>query len=155
MAAFLHRYQQGGFRTSIPIPSAGPSEWIKAVEATILSRVHAERSAAGAGRLSRSAAMDTVARDWSETMARTGSFTHNPDYSSQVPAGWSAVAENIVWAGGLTGQSAEVAGRRLMANWMDSTGHRNNILNRQYTHIGIGVAVQNGRTYATQVFARY
>ncbi|MCL2011041.1 MAG: CAP domain-containing protein [Synergistaceae bacterium] len=39
-----------------------------------------------------------------------------------------------------------------VAQWMDSQGHRENILRRDYTHIGVGVHQSGGRTYVVQVF---
>ncbi len=40
-------------------------------------------------------------------------------------------------------------------DWMNSAGHRANIVNGQYTHIGVAVAVsKSGRRFYTQVFAR-
>ena len=39
--------------------------------------------------------------------------------------------------------------------WMNSPGHRKNILNRKYTRLGIGVAKDgDGRSYTVQVFGR-
>jgi uncharacterized protein YkwD len=39
-----------------------------------------------------------VARDWSDTMARTGKFRHNPDLATQACC-WGSVGENIAYAG--------------------------------------------------------
>ncbi len=36
--------------------------------------------------------------------------------------------------------------------WMNSTGHRKNILTAKYTHIGVGVYVENNTVYCVQVF---
>lgn len=41
-----------------------------------------------------------------------------------------------------------------MQGWMNSSGHRTNILNGRYTHIGISATLDaTGRTYWVQVFA--
>jgi uncharacterized protein YkwD len=38
---------------------------------------------------------------------------------------------------------------------MNSSGHRRNILNSGYTHIGVGAYNHNGTWYWTQVFASF
>jgi uncharacterized protein YkwD len=43
-----------------------------------------------------------------------------------------------------------------IATWMSSTaGHKENMLNKDYTEIGIGIAAdKDGQRYWTQVFAK-
>lgn len=59
---------------------------------------------------------------------------------------WYAVAENI--AAGYNSASEVVEG------WMDSTGHRKNILNPEYTHMGIGLVKYKGSWYWAQLFTK-
>lgn len=80
-------------------------------------------------------------------------LAHNPSFSSQVPAGWSAVAENVGWYDGPV-DAAEVA-RLIHEEWMKSPGHRANLLNPAYTHIGVGVAHGSNGWYLTQNFGAY
>ena len=40
-----------------------------------------------------------------------------------------------------------------MAAWMNSSGHRANILSAKYSRLGVGQAVVGGRTYWVQLFA--
>lgn len=43
----------------------------------------------------------------------------------------------------------------ILKNWMESEGHRANILNPDYVEIGIGIArAKDGSRYYTQVFAK-
>ncbi|MBR4741685.1 MAG: hypothetical protein IK079_02140 [Desulfovibrio sp.] len=61
---------------------------------------------------------------------------------------WSACAENIAF-----GQSTAA---EVMNSWLHSPGHRANILNESYTHIGIGVTRNHkGQLVWTQIFARF
>jgi uncharacterized protein YkwD len=94
-----------------------------------------------------------VARDWSDTMARTGKFRHNPDLATQACC-WRSVGENIAYAGPLSHFGGAVAtADHLMQAWMDSIGHRRNILKAEYSQVGIGVKIdRNGRLWATAVF---
>jgi len=95
-----------------------------------------------------------VARDHSEDMARRGFFSHtNPDgeqpWDRMRRAGISfrTAGENIAY-----GYSSAAA---VHNGWMNSSGHRANILSGNYTHIGVGLFDDGGTLYWTQVFARY
>lgn len=90
--------------------------------------------------------MTKVAQDWSATQAREGRMYHNPNYSKQIPGGWTRAAENVAYG---------YAVNSVVNGWMNSPGHKANILG-DHTSIGIGVAKDsNGRNYYTQVFAKY
>lgn len=59
---------------------------------------------------------------------------------------YKGCGENIAW-----GQKTP---DEVMNAWMNSSGHRSNILNSKYTKIGVGVyEAENGRLYWTQLFA--
>ncbi len=125
-------------------------------EARIAELVNEARADAGLPAVTVSATMSTVARSWSGTMARTGNFAHNPSYSSQLPAGWTRLGENVAYGMKSPGLYEAL---QIHKNLMGSPGHRANILNPSYTHVGIGVAYVNrsGRTYVyvTQNFGTY
>lgn len=89
-------------------------------EGTILSLVNQARAANNLGPLKLNSSISAVAAAWANQMAANGAMTHNPSYSSQIPAGWSRAAENI--AQGYGSPSAVHGG------WMNSAGHRANIL---------------------------
>ncbi len=151
MAAFLHRYDALGLRTSIPLVN-DVSTFVRDAEAAILAATNSYRADAGARALSRRTEMDGVARTWSTTMATTGRFEHNPRYAEQIPGGWRAAAENIAYRS--VGRGTET-GRALALQWFNSPGHQANMLRAGFTNIGIGVHVQDGIAYGTQVFAQY
>ncbi|WP_422116566.1 S-layer homology domain-containing protein [Brachybacterium sp. UNK5269] len=153
MAAFLHRYDALGLRTSIPL-AGDVSTFVRDAEAAILVATSSYRADAGARALSRRTEMDGVARTWSTTMATTGRFEHNPRYAEQIPGGWRAAAENIAYRSVGRGTGTET-GRALALQWFNSPGHQANMLRAGTTHIGIGVHVQDGVAYGTQVFAQY
>ena len=86
--------------------------------------------------------MNTFALNWSRIMAASG-FRH-----SGGPYG-----ENIAWIGG-TSLTAKQAAARFQDMWWNSQGHKANMLNSSYTHLGVGL-FKNGRGwYATHVFSR-
>ena len=62
---------------------------------------------------------------------------------------FSAAAENIYYDD-YSNRSAS----RAVDGWMNSPGHRKNILTPDFTHIGVGVHRENGRNYAVQLFIK-
>ncbi|MFD6973468.1 CAP domain-containing protein [Streptomyces sp. NPDC059979] len=120
-------------------------------ESAVLALVNKERAAAGCGPLTANAKLNTAARAYSDTMARSGVMSHTgPDGStmtSRVEAAgyaWSRLGENIA-----RGQSDADA---VMKAWMNSSGHRANILNCAFREIGIGVHKGDGGPWWTQNF---
>ena len=60
--------------------------------------------------------------------------------------------ENI-WTGrGYDPRQIRKLAEKIMDGWMKSAGHRENILNPGYTHLGVGVMAKNQEIKATQVF---
>ncbi len=113
--------------------------------AKILSDTNALRAAGGLAPLVESTAMDSVAQNWSAQMFANGALTHNPNYSTQIPGGWTGAAENI--ASGYTYTTVVEA-------WHQSAGHYANIMGN-YNAIGIGYYELNGQRYFTQDFGLY
>ena len=123
--------------------------------ARVLELTNIERQNAGLSPLASSPQLGQAAQAYSQVLASGGCFAHTcgpvPDMAQRIEqagyTGWTAVGENI--AAGYQTPEAVVAG------WMASPGHRANILNPQYTEIGIGL-VTNGKmpygTYWTQDF---
>ena len=78
------------------------------------------------------------------------SFSHTrPDGSScftSIETNYNAAGENIAY-----GQNSAQA---VMTSWMNSEGHRNNILSDKYTHIGVGCYENGNRLYWVQLFIR-
>jgi uncharacterized protein YkwD len=139
--------------TSVAAPAPAPVPVAPAAdgpEAQVLALVNAERAAAGCAAVTADDELAAVARAHSEDMRDRGYFGHvNPDglgpFDRAERAGLSARAEDI--AVGQQG-AAEV-----MTAWMDSPGHRANILNCDLTRLGTGVATGSGGPWWTQLFA--
>ena len=133
-------------------PSSPPPSGSTAVESTVVNLVNQERSKAGCGPLKVDSRLITAARGHSKDMATRGYFSHTTPEgvtSSQrvTRAGyrWQLVGENIA-----AGQTTPAA---VMTAWMNSPGHRANILNCKFRDIGVGVATNGaGRRYWTQNF---
>jgi uncharacterized protein YkwD len=105
-----------------------------AYENEVVAKVNAERRAHGLRPLKISEKLMTVARGWSGVQARQRRMYHSNN----------GYGENVAY-----GQPTPDV---VMRDWMNSSGHRRNILSPNYTEIGVG-AVQNGRSiYWTQSF---
>ena len=63
---------------------------------------------------------------------------------------YRAWGENIAYVGGMTDPNA--IADKIMTNWMNSSGHRANILSTNFSSIGVGVYKSGNRVYATQEF---
>jgi uncharacterized protein YkwD len=125
-----------------------------AEENEVVRLVNVERAKGGCKPLKHDAQLRAAAFGHSDDMAKQGYFDHKSkdgrSFMDRIRAagfeGGGGWAENIA-----AGQSsaADVVG-----SWMNSEGHRNNIMNCAYTLIGVGVAKNSkGTKYWTQVFA--
>lgn len=140
-------------KPSSPKP-ATPSDKVLAAEEEVLRLVNVERDKAGCDRLRMDSRLRKAARDYSALMAAKKWFDHtSPDGSSFVDrvarAGYPrsyAAAENIAY-----GYRTAAA---VMKGWMNSSGHRRNILNCSLKAIGVGLAYRGSTPYWTQDFGR-
>ncbi|MCQ2059750.1 MAG: CAP domain-containing protein [Bacteroidaceae bacterium] len=112
----------------------------------VLRLVNAERSKQGLKGLQLSDKLDDIAVLKAKDMANKGYFDHtSPTYGSPFEmlqsfgVQYRSAGENIA-AGQKTPQE-------VMTAWMNSSGHRANILNKSYTKLGIGES--NGGSYGT------
>ena len=129
-----------------PAPGAAPQEQ------EVLDLVNVQRQSAGCRPLTANATLTAAARAHSADMATRNFFSHtNPDglspFDRMRAAGYDGrlLGENIA-AGYSTAQA-------VMTAWMNSAGHRANILNCSYAEIGIGYATGGSyRHYWTQDF---
>ncbi len=120
-----------------------------AYEAEVVRLVNEERSKHGLAPLTQDWQLSRVARYKSQDMRDLGYFSHtSPTYGSPFDMmrsfgiSYRTAGENI--AKGYQSPEAVVRG------WMNSPGHRANILNSSYTHIGVGYVASGN--YWTQMF---
>ncbi|ENH97419.1 hypothetical protein J416_05383 [Gracilibacillus halophilus YIM-C55.5] len=122
---------------------------IKRTEHQVIQLTNQERARNGLPKLKPDWELSRVARYKSADMQSNQYFSHqSPTYGSPFQMmrnfniSYRAAAENIA-----KGQSTP---QQVVNAWMNSSGHRRNILNEQYTHIGVGY-VKEGN-YWTQMF---
>lgn len=103
-----------------------------------------------------------AARRHSDDMLARGFFSHaNPDGlspSQRLPLGYAQAlkrsGENIWRGSGQNTYDRRHPARTIMAGLLTSPGHRENILNPHYTHLGVGVAAWGQEIRATQIFGQ-
>lgn len=128
----------------------GNGSYAKAQE--ILNLVNEERSSRGLSALTLDSSLNEVAQLKAEDMAENRYFSHNsPTYGSafdmlkEYGIRYNTAGENIA-----KGQKSSQA---VMTGWMNSQGHRENILKKEYSKLGVGYATdKNGNTYWVQIF---
>ncbi|MFF2365333.1 sigma-70 family RNA polymerase sigma factor [Streptomyces sp. NPDC058122] len=119
--------------------------------AQVVALVNKERATAGCGPLTEDPQLEDAAQAHSDDMAARDFFEHtNPDGADPgkriTAAGyqWSTYGENIAM-----GQQTPES---VMESWMNSPGHRANILNCSFKNIGVGVHKGSGGPWWTQDF---
>lgn len=125
---------------------------VKTVESQVLSLVNSERAKAGLRPLALNWQLSRVARYKSQDMIDKNYFDHtSPTYGSPFTMmknfgiNYSYAGENIAY-----GQKTATA---VMTSWMNSAGHKANILSSNYNQIGVGLAIKSdGTCYWTQQF---
>ncbi len=127
---------------------------IKPFEKQVVKLTNKERTKRGLNPLKIDKKLSKMARKKSEDMRDSGYFDHkSPNYGSpfdmmkQFDIHFTAAGENIA-----AGQKTP---EQVVEAWMHSEGHRKNILNDSFTHIGLGY-VEGGKygTYWSQEFTR-
>ncbi|MFB6506536.1 MULTISPECIES: CAP domain-containing protein [unclassified Streptomyces] len=119
-------------------------------QAAVLALVNQERSKVGCSPLTASSSLASLAQDFSRDMAARGFFDHtDPDGRSPWDRASKAGVKGLAAENIARGQADAQA---VMEAWMDSPGHRANILNCDYKTLGVGVHQGSGGPWWTQEF---
>ncbi len=107
------------------------------------SLINSARASAGLPGLAPAGDLASIAQSWSQNMAAQQKLYHNPSLGSQV-TNFTWAAENVGY--GPTEQAIHDA-------FMNSSGHRANILSSKPNQVGVGIATSaDGRIWVTEVF---
>ena len=117
---------------------------LNADQSQVLSSLNKDRQAYGLRSLPTHAQAQTKAQRWAEELARSGGIRH-----SNLPDGitgcWASLGENV--GSGPTVAAIEKA-------YMNSSGHRANILSKTWNAVGVGHARRGDVVYTVQVFIK-
>ena len=113
----------------------------------VLKLVNSERQKAGLKPLTLSTKLTSIANTKAQDMADKNYFSHqSPTYGSPFDmlhtfgVSYSSAGENIA--------AGQKTSEQVMNDWMHSSGHRANILNKDYTQLGVGYTI--GGQYGTE-----
>ncbi|HBF8308781.1 TPA: sporulation protein [Clostridioides difficile] len=132
--------------------SGSTSENFSAYQKEVVDLVNIERAKAGLNPLTLDSSISNVATKKSQDMIDNNYFSHNsPTYGSpfdmlkKFGISYKTAGENIAM-----GQKTP---KEVVNAWMNSEGHRKNIMNPNFSKIGVGVAQKSGSSiYWTQIF---
>lgn len=126
------------------------------LERRVFVLVNREREASGVRPLMWIEKAANVARFHSNSMANSNFLGHRDMAGDRVAdranrfglSNWDQIGENVVWISGYEDPAV-----RAVYRWMQSSGHRQNLMDRRYSETGLGVSVgRDGKYYFTQVF---
>lgn len=135
---------------------AGPASIRRHAEETVWLEINRFRQAQGLKPLVLRAQLQQAAREHSLSMARYGYFGHKDMHGRTVRerlleravTDWRELGENIAKELG-----SATAALQVCQNWMNSPGHRRNIIRPAYSETGVGAAMDSdGNILFTQVF---
>lgn len=124
-----------------PVAALAPAA-VTATAQQVVDATNAQRAAVGAGAVRWNACLQPFSERWAATLAGRGALAHQDLQPILTACALSSTGENV--AMGYDTASA------VMTGWMNSPGHRANILNPAFTQIAIGLATDGaGRRYWT------
>lgn len=138
-----------------PQPTAEPAAdtYSSDFGSSILSLVNSHRSSAGTASLKYASSLQKAADI--RAMECLDSFSHTRPNGSDAHTvlaeygiSFTAFGENLFKATGMGNVSAEF----VVEQWMESPGHRQNIMQEMFTHMCIGVASKGDELYVVQLF---
>jgi hypothetical protein len=109
---------------------------------SFVSLVNSSRSSAGLHAYAGSSELNAVAQGQAQRMASAHRLYHNPGLASQV-TNWKYVGENV-------GYGPDV--NTLFSAFMHSPEHKANILDHDFTQIGVGAVTSGGTLWVSMVF---
>lgn len=117
---------------------------LSADQSQVLSSLNHDRQAHGRRTLVTHAQAQTKAQRWAEELARSGKLRHS-NLSDGISGCWRSLGENV-------GSGPNVPA--IQNAYMNSPGHRANILSHSWNSVGVGHARRGNVVYTVQVFVK-
>jgi uncharacterized protein YkwD len=135
-------------------------KYLQKVEDLVIDLTNRARRAKGLPPLIKDDELTNVARAYSDDMLVRRFFDHTtPDgvtfdarISDHYPHWVRYMGENIWYASGYNPVNAQRLAKEIVDDWMSSPGHRDNLLDPDFTHLGVGVSARHHTIRATQEF---
>jgi uncharacterized protein YkwD len=143
--------------TVLPPPGV---KHVPRLEDLVFKLTNQARQAKGLPPFIHDAELTQVARAFSDDMLVRQFFDHTtPDgvtfderIADRYPFRVRLMGENIWYASGYNVAKIRQVAQEIVDDWMSSPGHRENILDPRFTHLGVGVSARNHTIRATQEF---
>jgi uncharacterized protein YkwD len=154
-ALFVHEVHQAK-----PVAPPQGVRYLAKVEDLIFELTNQARLAKGLAPLARDVELGHAARDFSNDMLVRRYFDHTtPDglpfeqrLANQYRHWVYGMGENI-WSGsGYDPRKTQELAKEIVNDWLNSPGHRENLLDPHFTHLGVGVSARHQTIRATQEF---
>jgi uncharacterized protein YkwD len=132
--------------------ACGPAGPPDATTSTIYNLTNASRGSVGLGGLAWNRQLYCLASEWSANMGAQGRMYHrdlNSVIRSPEYAGYRTLGENVLYG------PASMSGQEMHNAWMNSAGHRANILSGAFTSFAVALAYPQGpggTVWATENF---
>ncbi|MBA4130727.1 MAG: CAP domain-containing protein [Hyphomicrobium sp.] len=136
---------------------------VPAVEQVVIEMTNAFRRENKLGQVTASPALTKAARAYAAYLAKNNAFSHtadNRDVGARATASgyqWCSIGENLAMNLDSRGFETRELARQTVEGWINSPGHKANLLGPHYTEIGVGVVQapdKNPKYIAVQVFGR-
>ena len=128
----------------------GPEVVLDASEKAMLDLHNKQRAAKGLKTLCVHPALQKAAEAHSRDMIDRDYFSHNSQdgttFAQRIKRegyNYRIAGENIAWGSGSLGSPDNI-----FKNWMNSTGHRSNIMNKRFREVGIGAVTGAYKNYS-------
>lgn len=131
----------------VPVAApAGAGVDAQAAESAFVARINTLRASKGLGTLEVDGELTAIARRWAARMAAAGNISHNRNFQNEVSADWVKLGENV-------GMGPEID--KLHRAFVASPTHYKNLVDGDYTRVGVGVVVTgNGTIFTAHQFER-
>ena len=120
--------------TTVPLPADVDQSW----RLEVLKLTNQERSKQGLGPLAICPTLDSAAQMHAEAMKEEGFFEHENPFTGEDPSSRGEQAGYGPYVGENIAMGYQTP-REVVRGWMDSPGHRENILS-SYLHLGVGIS---------------
>ena len=136
---------------------------IHSVEIAIIEMTNAFRADNKLAPVKPNAALAAAAKSYAAFLAKSGLFSHTADGResgervTSVGYAWCQVAENLALAADSLGFESRALAKKAVEGWINSPGHRENMLGPHVTEIGVGVARapdKDPKFISVELFAR-
>ncbi len=114
-------------------------------EASFVAAINNVRSSAGLPALTIHGELTSLSRTWAQNMANAGQISHASPISAGLTAPWLKLGENVGVGPSVTA---------LMDAFVASPGHYANLVDPEFTHVGVGVVWVGDVMYTTHRFMK-